>query len=109
MKYLLALALLFYTFPAKADPRIDNMFSHCRCVMDGGVCKFENGRALKPGSRIITALGPIAAADYNELKAAGVLMCVDGRDACTADFNSPKCRVFRTWYRQEPVVCGSKK
>lgn len=104
----LFLLLALVSLPAFADPRIDNMVSHCRCVMEGGVCKFANRPPLKPGARVFTALGPIPADQYNDLKAQGVLMCEAGKEACTADFTSPRCKTFRTWYRQEPTVCTKK-
>jgi hypothetical protein len=108
MKTILFLLAILFSVPASADPRIDNMFAHCRCVMEGGVCKFANRPPLKPGARVFTALGPISAAAYNDLKAQGVLMCVAGKEACEAGFDSERCRTFRTWYRQEPVVCTKK-
>ena len=100
--------LLCFSLPVYAAPHdegIKNMVSQCRCVMEGGECKYQNGPPLKPGARVFTTQGPLPADVYNALKAEGGLMCQAGAEACTKDWNSDRCRVFRVWFRQDPVIC----
>lgn len=86
---------------------IANMKAQCRCVMEGGECKYQNGPPLPDGSRMWVGSYSVPAAAYNELKKDGGLMCQTGADACTV-WDSAKCQTFRAWFRQDPVICVKK-
>ena len=108
MKTLLALVLsLSVSMPVQAanEAAVANMNSWCECVMAGGVCQVANSPPLKPGSRIWTSSGPIDAALYASFRN-DPMMCQRGRQACSANWDSPECRQgFRLMFRQTPMVC----
>jgi hypothetical protein len=106
---LVCLLVLFGVRSARAaeDHRegITNMYSQCRCVMEGGECRVYNRPPAKPGTKVFTSVGPISAAAYNAIRLEGGMMCEGGQSACTTNWDGDKCRAFRTMFRQEPTVC----
>jgi hypothetical protein len=100
MKHLLLL-LAFIASPVLAGP-IENMQAQCRCVEEGGVCRVNNDRVMKPGTKKFINGGVIPAEVYNEIKALGKAMCDDIPKAVgTRRFNEG----YRWMFRKEPVDC----
>lgn len=100
------LALLFAPSLALAgghDAEIANMTNHCRCVMEGGVCQVTKAKPAR--GTVYTTAGAIPAEVYERFRK-NPLMCQDGRQACTEDWDGQACRQgFRLMFRQQPVVC----
>jgi hypothetical protein len=102
MKHLL-LSLALVSPLAMAGP-IENMTAQCRCVESGGVCKVNNDRLMKPGTRKFVNGGTVPAEVYNEIKALGKGMCDDIAQAHATGsrrFNEG----YRWMFRKEPVDC----
>ena len=109
--FALLLACALPAYGADHSVAIANMASQCRCVMEGGVCQVSNDpNPPRAGSRIFTSAGPISADVYNAFRAKGPLMCQEGIQVCTANWDSEACRAgFRLMFRQEPALCLPRK
>lgn len=74
---------------------LERIYARCTSEMVSNTCSVMNPSASPVAANerpiFVAGVGPIAASDYAALYAAGDAMCSLVRDACAADWGSPRC------------------
>jgi len=90
---------------AWANP-IANMQAQCRCVHADDVCRVDNSRRMKEGTRRFISGGIIEARVYNSIQDLGDGMCADIPKACST-WDGERCKAYRLMFRQTPIDCAA--
>lgn len=91
---------------AAAPAEVETIFQNCVTAMVQSTCRVVNDKSGPPPPEaqtvFVAGVGPVDAAAYNAIRAAGDAMCSTVKAACLQAWDGPQCRTARGLWALAP-------
>lgn len=91
---------------AAAPVEVETIYQHCVTAMVQSTCRVVNDKSGPPPPEaqtvFVAGVGPVDAAAYNAIRAAGDAMCSTVKTACLQAWDGPQCRTARGLWALAP-------